>query len=438
MTRRTLQLLLLLTMTSAGAMAQLDCTNPVTAQKLICLFPISTQVLSNASALGTPPPGSAGGNSGFALASQVAQSLDIAIASQASQLPLASASAGTIVLYKAGVPQTLSNLGPILTDRAQAIGRGKVFIGFTASQFVFTDIDGHSLGSLPFGYLRTAYNQNHVAQSTTYTKQTTDLKFTIDQYIAVGTLGLTKRVDLSVIVPWERVSFGDTLKQSTNYVVDVNNNLLFSYTLPSSYSSGDRSGVGDIVINGKGVLYSGERATFAGGMNLRVPSGDDLNFLGSGAFGFNPYLDYSYLRVVSPHAKIGYQWNTKTELNNPTQTANGKQSLPGGVQYDFGADWAAKRYLTVAADLLGSQYVNTPRLISTQTTVTTHVGANTESIPIPSTISQNSAYSISNLSTGLKLNPYRNLVFSGNVLFQLNNNGLRARPTPLIGVSYKF
>lgn len=434
MRRRTLQLLLFFTLTSAGAMAQINCTNSATAKKLVCLFPFSTGVLRDDSALGTPPTGTTGSTSVFSQASQVAESLDIAIASQASQLPLASASAGTIVLYKAGVPQTLNNLGPILTDRAQAIGKGKVFVGFTASQFVFTDIDGHSLGRLPFGYFRTAYDQNHQVQSNTYTTESANLKFTINQYIGVATVGITKRIDFSVIVPWERVSFGDAVRPSTNYVVDVNNKELFSYVLGGTYSSGNRAGVGDIVLNGKSVLYSGERATFAAGLNLRTPTGDDLNFLGSGAFGFNPYLDYSYLRVVSPHAKIGYQWNTKTELNNPTETANGKQALPGGLQYDFGADWSVKRYLTVAGDLLGSQYVNTPRLVTTTTTVTAVNGA----FSLPSSVSQNSTYTISNLSAGLKLNPFRNLVFSGNVLFQLNNNGLRARPTPLIGLSYKF
>jgi hypothetical protein len=53
-------------------------------------------------------------------------------------------------------------------------------------------------------------------------------------------------------------------------------------------------------------------------------------------------------------------------------------------------------------------------------------------------VTGNSSYTINNLSAGLKINPVRELVFSGNVLFQLNNVGLRSRPTPLIGISYKF
>jgi hypothetical protein len=182
------------------------------------------------------------------------------------------------------------------------------------------------------------------------------------------------------------------------------------------------------------VLSSGEYSTFAAGINFRAPTGDDLNFLGSGAWGFNPYLLYSYLWKVSPHAKIGYQWNTASELNNPTNTSGGNQNLPGGVQYDVGADWAMRKRLTLAGDVLGSQYLNTPRLVTTTTTLSTTTGQ----FSLPSSVSSNSSYSISNLSLGLKYSPAGKLVLSGNVLIQLNNNGLHARPTPLFGISYKF
>jgi hypothetical protein len=165
---------------------------------------------------------------------------------------------------------------------------------------------------------------------------------------------------------------------------------------------------------------------------VRAPTGDDLNLLGSGAFGFNPYLIYSHLGRVSTHAKIGYQWNTTTELNNPTAKAGGNKALPGGLQFDAGADWAAKKWLTLAADILGNQYLNAPAIVTSTTTI---AGLTT---PVPTSSTQNSSYSISNLSTGFKVNPVGNLVISANLLTQLNNNGLRSRPTPLVGISYKF
>lgn len=430
MKRHSLLLLLLASVSSVGAMGQINCSSGAAAQKLVCEFPFATGLFRNDSALGV-----GNGTSGATLnAQQLASSINIGIATQVSQLPLASASAGTVEVYKAGVPETFNNLGPILTDRAQTVGRHRFFLGFTASQFVFTDIDGTSLNSLPFSYAATALNpSNGAVLSTTYTTESTKLQFKIDQFIAVGTFGLTNRIDMSVVVPTEYVSLGATTYNSQSYIVNANNVLVFGpYSNPQTYTSGTASGVGDITVNGKGELWTGEHATVSAAMNVRIPSGDDLNYLGSGAWGFNPYIVYSYLGKVSPHAKFGYQWNTSTELNNPTFTAGGNLSLPGGMQYDLGADWAVAKRLTVAGDILGNQFLNTPRLISTQTTITGLPK------PLATSIAGNSTYSLNNASAGFKLNPFRDLVLSANVLFQINDNGLRSRPTPLVGISYKF
>jgi hypothetical protein len=429
MKRRIVELLLIATFASSAALGQINCSSGPAAQKLVCEFPFATGVLTTDSALG----GSATGSN---TALQLATGINISIATQVSQLPLASASAGTVVLYHAGVPETFNNLGPILTDRAQTIGLHHVFIGFTASQFVFTDIDGISLSKLPFGYVQTAYVPGtHTVLSNTYTTENTNLKFRIDQFIGVATLGLTDKMDLTVIVPAERVSLGATTFGSESYIVSADNVIVYGpYSTPGTYSPGTASGVGDINFIVKSELWRGEHATASAAMQVRAPSGDDLNYLGSGAWGFNPYFIYSYLWKVSPHAKVGYQWNTASELNNPTNKVGGNLNLPGGVQYDVGADWAWTKRLTVAGDLLGNQYLNTPRLVTTTSTLTTTTGT----LNLASSVSGNSSYSINNLSAGLKLNPVGNLVLSGNVLFQLNNNGLRARPTPLLGLSYKF
>ncbi len=430
MRRSTLQLLLLAAFSSSGAMGQINCTSGPAQSKLICEFPFSTGAVSNDTALGPQPGNSPAGQTAIA----VATSLNIAMASQVSQLPVATASAGTIVIIKGGIPETFNNLGPILTDRGQTIGKGKMFFGVSASQYVFNNIDKSPLSSLPFAFSRPAYNSSGNLVSTTYTNETIDLAFKINQYVAIATVGLNKRVDASVIVPWERVSLGATTENSTNYVVSSNNVLLYPpYTVANSYSPGTAFGIGDITFNAKTMISSGERSSFAAEMNLRTPTGDDQNFLGSGAWGFNPFVIYSYLAKISPHAKIGYQWNTKTELNY-SSTAKGNQSLPGGMVYDIGADYAMLKRMTVAADLLGSQFLNTPAISTSLVAVTGLPSGTTLTTSTPVA----SSYSINNFSAGVKLSPVGNLVLSGNVLVQINNNGLHARPTPLIGISYKF
>ena len=431
MKRRTLQFVLFTLLCSSTAIGQINCLNGSASQKLVCEFPFSTGLFRNDSALGGTTSGIGSGALG---AYQVAQAINIGIATQVSQLPLATASAGTVVVYRAGIPETFNNLGPILTDRAQTVGRHRLYIGFTASQFVFTDADGLSLKSLPFAFESTAYQPGTTTVvSNTYTTEQTNLRFKVDQFVGVGTFGLSKRVDMSVIVPVEYVSLGATTENSTSYTVNSNNQLVLGpYSNPNTYSAGTASGVGDITVDGKGEIWNGERATVAVEMNVRTPTGDDRNLLGSGAWGFTPYIVYSYLAKVSPHARFGYEWNTTTELNNPSGEPGGNKTLPGGMQYDFGADWAMSRKVTLAADLLGSQFLNTPELLEGT------VQVSGVSQPLPASGSGITSYTINNASIGVKWNPVRDLVLSVNGLFQLNNTGLRSRPTPLIGISYKF
>jgi hypothetical protein len=425
MTKRTLQLLLFTWISTLGAMGQLSCASgSPSAQKLVCQIPFSTGVFSNA-----------GNTSGTASAIANATAFNSAIATQVSQLPLSSASSGTVVLYRAGVPETYNNLGPILTDRAQTVGKHKLFLGFSASQFYFTDIDGISLNKVPYAYEADGKDANGNVISRTYTEENQNIHFKVNQYIFIGTFGLTNRVDVTMIVPVERVSVGAATSDGQGYLFNTNNMLVLNpYAVPPTYVPGTASGVGDIVFNAKGALWRGEHATFSGGMNVRTPTGDDQNYLGSGAWGFNPYVVFSYLAKVSPHARIGYQWNTSTELNNPTLTPGGNQSLPGGVQYDVGADWAWLRHLTLAGDLLGSQYLNASTLVRSSIVLPT----NSSTPSLPTVTTTNSSYTINDVSAGLKWNPYRNLVLSANVLFQLNDVGLRTRPAPLLGISYKF
>jgi hypothetical protein len=422
-------MLLLAAFSASGAMAQINCASGPASTKLACEFPFATGVLTNAQTTGNQS----------LTAQQVAESLNIAIATQVSQLPLATASAGTVEVYKAGVPETFNNLGPILTDRASTIGKHRFFLGFTASQFVFTDIDGKSLNNLPFTYARPTINSSNQVTSITYTNQTNKADLKVDQVVGVATFGVTDRIDISAIVPWEYVSLSDTTANSTNYTTDPNNNILFQTSPTNTYFPGTAYGVGDVTFNIKREMWTGEHATVATEFNLRTPTGDDANLLGSGAWGFNPFVVYSYLWKVSPHAKVGYQWNSKSELNNPTLSAGGNQALPGGLQYDLGADWAVARQLTLAGDVLGNQFLNTPKIVvPTSATINLTKIGSSATVPLYTTTTQNSSYTINSLSGGLKIAVVRDLVLSGNVLVQLNNNGLRSRPTPLVGISYKF
>jgi hypothetical protein len=426
--------MLIILVSSLSAMGQINCTN---STKLVCQIPFSTGVY-----------GTQGGTS-VSNANSLAQVFNSSIAAQVSQLPLTSSSGGTILVYKSGVPTTYDNLGPILTDRAETVGKHHLFLSFAASQFLFTDIDGLNISTLPFAYQ--AVSQDN--KTDIYTAEQLNVHFKVDQYLAIATFGVTSKLDVSMILPIERVSVSAATSGTCTYTTGTNGVCEYlvnrstnvgqgPFGIGPAYSPGTASGIGDITFNAKYVVKNLERSTFAVGLNFRTPTGDDRNYLGSGAWGTNPYAVFSYLAKISPHVRLGYQWNSETELNPNLIHPGSNLALPGGLQYDIGADYAFKKYLTFAGDLLGNQYQNAARLIYSSSNVTYNnpppASNTTTTVTFHSIASVNSSYWINDLSTGFKFRPYKTLIFSGNALFQLNNVGMRSRPAPLLGISYQF
>src|SRR5271157_1445029 len=399
MIKRTLLFLLLWSISSIGALGQQICTNRST--KLACQIPVVTR----AAYLGTI------GNPAAAFSSS--------FATQLGQLPLLSSGSGVVLTLDKtlGVYVASENLGPILTDRAQTIGKHKLLLAFAYQKFLFNSIDGTGFGSVPFVFAAGSVPPSNPRQPCTST----------------GSL--------------------ICLQQNDNISMNVNQYFISSTgtaqgpALPfTSYAPGSASGIGDVLINVKRLIWSGEKTHFAAGLLLRFPTGDALNYLGSGAYGFDPYAVLAYQAGrVSPHVRLGYQFNTSTVLNPTINQTTGaftgsNSNLPGGFQYDFGADAVLFKKIptTVAGDFLGNYIVNAPVLVPGKVTVP---GYNMPpyNVPDQNTLRPNiESYNSSQLSIGLKVKPWKNLILYGNVLIQLNDVGLRSRPVPLVGISYTF
>jgi hypothetical protein len=197
-----------------------------------------------------------------------------------------------------------------------------------------------------------------------------------------------------------------------------------------------------MLINVKQLLWSGEKTHCSAGLLVRFPTGDALNYLGSGAYGFNPYAIFSYQARLSPHVRLGYQFNTSTVLLPTTYDQAGNATayagLPGGLQYGLGADYVLFKKVptTVAGDFLGDYIVNSPVLLNRpfgDQGLTQAWGINP-----PSLLPAKTSYGVGKISIGAKVKPWKNLVLYGNVLIQVNNVGLRSNPAPMVGISYTF
>jgi hypothetical protein len=410
-----------------AAKAQVNCLpgNPQ-AGKLICEVPFVTGAVQN------------GGNTTDAV--QKASIFNGPIGAQLSQLPLATSAPGFVTLGDA----PYNNLGSILIDRPDTVGLGKLVIGSSFQQFNFNHLDGIPIGSIPFVYTQTSPGQQFPTQ---YVSQTEQVSLKVNQYVLLATYGIGKKTDLSVIVPFSRVRIGAATQNQVTYYITADNKLGFTFNNAPTFIPGTASGVGDVSVNIKQQLWSGgesKRGSLAVGGTFRFETGDALNYLGSGAYGLNMYALVAYKATFSPHARFAYQWNSKSVLLNPTgQGPN--LNLPGGAQYGAGFDVALGKFFTVSTDILATEFVNSPYITPGSLTIPA------TSVPIPPTVTLTSlnqstvTYTTANYSAGLKWKPFpghrskaSSLIIYGNVLYQLNNVGLRADASPSGGISWSF
>jgi hypothetical protein len=187
-------------------------------------------------------------------------------------------------------------------------------------------------------------------------------------------------------------------------------------------------------------------------MDVRAPSGNARELLGSGSTGIKPFLAISTGRRVSPHVNVGYQWNSRSILagnitgatisDTPTgvQIQNGpatKGHVPSDLFFAAGADIGVTNRLTLAFDYLGQTVFNAPR-VSSGTFVTQNIPGGTGALTLPNISGRNETMTLSSGSAGLKYDLFHGVLLTANVLFRMDENGLRQDVTPLFGLSYAF
>jgi hypothetical protein len=427
------------------------CPSGSASTRLICAIP----QLYGAAGLTLPNPN----HQAHFLASfqQSFTPLNSAVSQQLSILPLASpASAITFTFDKSlGVfTRSTESYGPIFGERAETIGRHRIYFGGNYQFFAFNTLDGIDLKHLPATFKHVEFQINgqfpSFEQDYITTSNRVDLK--LHQVTLFGTFGITNKVDVSVAVPILNVRMGVT---STAHIVRIpacelagncNDRSSFGgeyhfFDANSPIASTDQTffkgqhaaGIGDVVFRVKSTLITRERLAIAGGVDVRLPTGDELNFLGSGAAGVKPFLAASYRARISPHVNVGYEWNGSSIVAGDISTGQGAR-LPNQLFYSGGIDVRVKPRLTLAADLLGQRVLGGERL--QQIPFTDVLGSVHNDIP--DIQASKGSFLMNNLSLGAKYGVFRSLLLTGNIFLGLDDGGLRAKVVPLVGLSYTF
>jgi hypothetical protein len=445
-----------------------------------------TVAANNAAGLLTNPSNYSAGNVAAlnsALSSNIALSLSL--------IPLESPTSGVILksdpLTGASLPVS-STLGPIFTQRAETIGKGKFYLGFTHQNYHFTSLNGQSLNGLPVLY--SGGNQSHLLDKDGVTPLVTSpatvnfgMDIRIAQDVAFITYGVTNKLDVSVGLPmvhaavsasaYNGLIYSGTGFGATNgkcWCVATFSPGAFALTAPAiGQSSMGKTGYGDTIVRVKNIILERPNAVLAAGVDLRFGTGDESNYLGTGTTSVKPFLALSLYSkplargiIFAPHAQLGWQYSGKSSLGGTLQgqtqsvsvsTSNvpivtgplsvvGKDYLPDVLSWSVGTEVALGRRNTIVADILGNQigYVH-----GVPTVQMTSVDGLSPIDPVNAAVKATGFAAGPKTSLGqysgafgYKTRLFGNLVATFQMLVRFDDNGLTARAVPLYGLGYSF
>lgn len=354
--------------------------------------------------------------------------LTTALASTIASLPVPSAASSFTYAYDpaAGVfRRSTQSFGPILGDRAETMGKGRVGVGFAYQHFKFVRSE--------FGVVVNAGSDAPGEPDSIETNRVTTID--IGQFVGFLNYAPTDRIDLALAVPLTHVELGQAgnavLRRpaSPSPAYDPNRHYFPGHANNRTFSTArSSSGIGDVTLRAKFNAVRSGRKALAVGADLRFPTGEALDLLGSGAFGLRPFIVVSYgNRVVSPHLKVAYDWGGKSVLaGNLTPDGNGgvmfeqKRALPNKWLMHVGADIAVHPRATLSVEFLGSVAVND---------YTFSNGAYRQTVG-----------GDGDVAVGLKLNPFGKLLVDLNLLFYNPHDFTEPSPHPsaLVGIEYGF
>ena len=376
-------------------------------------------------------------NSGFE--SEFSQ-FGIALTSQLVSLPQPAPAAGFTYQFDPALgvfTRTTNNFGPIMSERAETIGARRLSAGFATQRLEFDLIEGLDLSNIPAVFRHDNAELLGGREDVITTVNSIDASFTRSTIFL--TYGVTNRFDVSAAIPWvtaDMTVISDaTIRRIGTRIPEIHffrslNDNIGDRRIFTAF--GDASGIGDINLRAKATLRKTDRQGFALGIDLRLPTGEELDLLGTGAASVQPYAVWSAaFGPFSPHANLGYQWNGSSVLGGGPESGESKD-LPDVVRYSVGAAIELHPRVTMAADVIGRWIIDTPRLSST--TFYALDGVTT----YPDIAFRKDSLNELSAATGLKVNVVNRLIVTGNLLFRLNSVGLVDKISPLIGLEYAF
>jgi hypothetical protein len=430
---------LLVSVQPAGAQDPYNVTVNVTELSRIFteLYGPEGLVVNSLAALAGGVSHSAHFNSGFE--SEFSQ-FGTALTGQIVSLPLPAPASGFTYQFDESLgvfTRSTSSFGPILAERADTIGARRVSVGFAYQRLAFDSIENMDLNSVPAVFTHDSAELRGGREDVISTVNTIESEVT--RSAAFLTYGVTNDLDVSIAVPYISADIVVTSDATIRRIGTTTSEIHFFRAADDSIGDrrlytafGHSSGPGDITVRMKQAIKKSPTNGIALGLDLRLPTGDERQLLGTGAAGIQPFAAWSAnYATFSPHINLGYQWNGSSILGGDLDSGVA-EDLPDVAVYALGAVVGVHPRVTAAVDILGRYIIDSPRVRRDD-----FHALDGRSVFPNITFDTGSIHELSG-AIGLKINVAGRLLVNTNLLMRLNREGLRDKLSPLVGIEYAF
>jgi hypothetical protein len=316
-----------------------------------------------------------------------------------------------------------NSFGPIYADRAVTIGRRHANFGVAYQRVTFDRLNDQPLkGGAIITYTGVA---NAVGGTGFFAADSLDIDVRTDTTVMFATFGLTDRWDAGIAVPYNHVNINARL---TTRIGNTRTGVDPEFAIDDE-RSGSARGIGDIVARTKFNFLKRQGGGLAAALDLRLPTGDETNLLGvAGAQAKLFLIASTAVSKVSPHVNVGYTWSGSSAAATDPNTI--VIAPPDEVNYAGGVDVETSLRATLAFDVVG----RTLKRFGTLERVPTVFGPNYLQLSLQEGKDLNLLLG----STGIKVNPFGNMLITGNMLFPMTSGGLTDNLTWMVGIDYSF
>ena len=412
-----------------------------------------------------------------------ARQMNVELGAQLLSFPLGSSSGGfsfTTDSMTGEISPSSQTFGPAFAERAITLGKGQFNVGLAFQAASFDSFEGVPLDSGGLSFIRQHNNccpnpgVNSPTEPTDFNPAferdllQSNLRLDINSRATVvfGNYGVTDRFDLGFAVPFVHVDIDAAVDGRIFRTASSATPLTHSFDGAGAdratfLESGSSDGLGDISVRAKYNFLRGDTTSLAAFLDLRLPTGDADELLGTGATRTQMLFVYSgdYGRV-SPHVNFGYTFSSGESSaaageigvdpdEHRVNTVIGGLPLeavdlefPDELNYIFGVNYAAHPRVTVGFDVHGRTLIDTYRFELRDNVYPNRAPGALPTDPFTA-LSEFTLIDQTNLNLvlgviGGKFNVAKTLLLNVNLLFPMTDGGLKPKTTLSIGFDYVF